>query len=297
MIQRAGHIALRVPDLDACVDYAVAHLGLREAERSDGVAYLTHGSLHHSLQYIADDEASFDHMAFEVADAEALAAMRERLEGADVEFLDEPVESGVEDAFRFVGPGGHVFELYHGMSDDEPHFHATAPAPKLFGHVTIKCEDTAEMRDFAEQHLGFLTSDVIETPGGGFVFMRCNARHHALAVAPGGPGGNQFHHYAWELQNLATLGELSDRLASEEITLVWGLGRHGPGHNIFSYHLDPAGAIVEHYADMDLIDSEDKEPGIWPDAPATMNQWGPLPADDFIGMGVPITDRSKRAGG
>jgi catechol 2,3-dioxygenase-like lactoylglutathione lyase family enzyme len=274
------------------VDYAVDHLGLREAERSDGVSYLTHGSAHHSLQYIEDDEASFDHMAFEVADARALAALRTELEPAGVEFLDEPVEAGVEDAFRFVGPGGHVFEIYHGMQDDQPSFHATAPAPKLFGHVTVKCENTDEMREFAERHLGFKTSDVIETPGGGFVFMRCNARHHALAVAP---GTDQFHHYAWELQNLATLGELADRLGRERM-LLWGPGRHGPGHNLFTYHFDPAGAIVEHYADMDLIDSDNHEVGIWPDAPATMNQWGPLPNEDFVGKGLKITDRGRRRG-
>lgn len=292
MFARAGHLALRVPDLDASVAHATSLMGLLEVERVDGVSYLTAGSEHHSLQLIADSETAVDHMAFEVAGDAALAELRRRLVSEGVEIFDEPLEEGIEEALRFAAPSGHVFEAYAGMSEGQPPFDPAGVRPKWFGHFTITATDTAAARRFAEEVLGFRTSDVIATPAGGFVFMRCNALHHALAVAP---GDDAFHHYAWQVESISDLGRLADLLDPHDVRLIWGPGRHGPGDNLFTYHLDPAGAIVEYYADMEVVVDDDRRPvGEWPDAPRTMNIWGPLPAEDFLAMAVPLVDRTRR---
>lgn len=294
MFVRAGHLALRVPDLEASVAHSTQILGLREVERSGGSVFLTCGAEHHTLQLISDSETSIDHMGFEVAGPEALAQLRERLQGEDgVQILDEPVEPGVADALRFVSPIGHVYEAYHGMDTTDANYDATGVRPQLFGHFTLTAQDTAAAQEFNERVLGFKTSDVIHTPGGGFVFMRCNALHHSLAIAP---GDNGFHHYAWQVQSIADLGRLGDLIDTRDIRFVWGPGRHGPGDNIFTYHLDPAGAVVEHYTDMEIVTDDDGRPVIdWPDAPRTMNMWGPLPAEDFLALAIPFVDRAKRA--
>jgi catechol 2,3-dioxygenase-like lactoylglutathione lyase family enzyme len=65
LIKRMGHVALQVPDIDASVAWATTVMGLREVERDDGVAYLTHADNHHSLQYIAAERAALDHVAME----------------------------------------------------------------------------------------------------------------------------------------------------------------------------------------------------------------------------------------
>lgn len=292
MFVRAGHLALRVPDLDASVAHATRVIGLREVERDGDTVYLTSGPEHHTLQLIADGETAVDHMAFEVAGADGLARLRERLDSEGVEILDEPVETGVDDAIRFTSPTGHVYEAYSGMDSGEPHYDATGVRPQLFGHFTTTAEDTAAAREFNERVLGLKTSDVIHTPGGGFVFMRCNALHHSLAIAPG-PSG--FHHYAWQVQSIADLGRLGDILDTRDIRFVWGPGRHGPGDNIFTYHVDPAGAVVEHYTDMEIVVDDEHRPVIdWPDAPRTMNMWGPLPAEDFLALTIPFAERAKR---
>lgn len=292
MFVRAGHLALRVPDLDASIVHARQVLGLREVERAGESVYLTCGPDHHTLQLIADDATSVDHMAFEVAGPEALAQLRQRLESEHLEILDEPVEPGVTDAIRFAGPTGHVYEAYHGMATTETDYNATGVRPQLFGHFTTTAEDTAAAREFNERVLGLKTSDVIHTPGGGFVFMRCNALHHSLAIAP---GPNGFHHYAWQVESIADLGRLGDVLDRRDVRFVWGPGRHGPGDNIFTYHLDPAGAVVEHYTDMEIVVDDENRPVVdWPDAPRTMNTWGPLPAEDFLALAIPFADRAKR---
>lgn len=292
MFVRAGHLALRVPDIEASVAHATQIMGLREVERVDDAVFLTCGSEHHALQLIADDETSVDHMAFELAGADGLAQLRERLDAEGIAVLDERAEPGVAEAIRFASPAGHVYEAYHGMDRLDDRYDASGVRPQLFGHFTTTAEDTAAAREFNERVLGMKTSDVIHTPGGGFVFMRCNALHHSLAIAP---GQNGFHHYAWQVQGIADLGRLGDILDRRDIRFVWGPGRHGPGDNIFTYHLDPAGAVVEHYTDMEVVTDDDHRPVIdWPDAPRTMNMWGPLPAEDFLAMAIPFADAAKR---
>ncbi len=57
MIKAVGHVGLQVPNLDRSVQWATTVMGLREVTREGGTAYLTHGGVHHSLQYV---EADFD---------------------------------------------------------------------------------------------------------------------------------------------------------------------------------------------------------------------------------------------
>lgn len=288
MFARAGHLALRVPDLDASVAHAQEVLGLREVERRDGSSFLTCGGEHHSLQLISGEETAVDHMAFEVSSRADLAHLRQRLQDEGTGLLSEPTEPGLSDSLRFVGPAGHVYEAYHGMEAVDPVYRTAGVRPQRFGHFTVTAQDTDSVASWCERVLDFKTSDVIHTPGGGFVFMRCNALHHSLAIAPGRDG---FHHYAWQLQSIADFGRVGDTLDQHDTRLIWGPGRHGPGDNMFTYHLDPAGAVVEHYTDMEIVLDDARPVRDWPDEPRTMNLWGPLPAQDFLGMAIPFAGR------
>ena len=83
MVTRMGHIALRVPDLDASVAFQQDVLGMVETERSAGVSYLTCNERHHELMLIQDPvRRGYDHVALEVADAAALAAVMRSAEVA-----------------------------------------------------------------------------------------------------------------------------------------------------------------------------------------------------------------------
>jgi catechol-2,3-dioxygenase len=84
------------------------------------------------------------------------------------------------------------------------------------------------------------------------------------------------HHYAFEVATLQELGLLGDVLDRDGGRYVWGPGRHGAGDNIAAYHLDPAGFMVEHYADMQLIFDDGWEPRTWAaDDERALNVWGP----------------------
>src|SRR6267378_3948470 len=116
-----------------------------------------------------------------------------------------------------------------------------------------------ETQQFIEQMLGFRLSD--DVGDGTLLFLRCNADHHGIGITKGGEG---LHHYAWELENIGQLGLLGDVLEKNGGRFLWGPGRHGAGGNLFTYHLDPAGCVVEYYADLiKIYDEANYRPGKW----------------------------------
>ncbi len=136
----------------------------------------------------------------------------------------------------------------------------------------LTCEDTYAARDLMQDVFGFKLSDEI---GPGILnFLRCNVEHHSLGIQKGPPGLN---HYAWGVESLAILGELGDVLARNGGRFIWGPGRHGAGNNLFTYHFDPAGAVVEYYADMYQVwDERTYVAGHWSlEDHRGPNLWGP----------------------
>jgi catechol 2,3-dioxygenase-like lactoylglutathione lyase family enzyme len=287
MIKAIGHVGLRVPDLDASVAWATTVMGLREVAREDGTAWLTHGGVHHSLLYRQAGEAALDHVALEARDERALHELREVLARHGVPVVSErPEEPGIEHAIRFLGPDGHLFEVFWGMAADQPRHTGRGVQPRRFGHPMLKCEDTRPTREFLERVLGFRLSD--DVGEGTLVFLRCNADHHGIGLTKGGDG---LHHYAWEVESLAMLGQLGDVLERNGGRFLWGPGRHGAGGNLFTYHLDPAGCVVEFYADLiKVYDEAGYRPGRWALSDYRFaNLWGPgIPGHEFFDAGAPL---------
>lgn len=283
LIRSVGHVAVQVPDLDASVAHAVTVLGLHEVERQGRRAFLSCGRRHHDLEYVEGD-AGLEHVALEVRGG-SLPAVRESLGREGVRIVSErPEEPGVASAIRFIGPADHVFEIYEGMDADPTAYGAIGVRPRKFGHLMLKVPDVAEMAGFLVRALNFRVSDSIV--GDEIVWLRNNADHHSVAVVRG-PSG--LHHYAWEVEGWSDLERLGDQLLAAGRTLFWGPGRHGPGNNLFTYHLDPAGGIVEYFCDLQRIDDEaDYRAAVWPNTANTLNRWGPQPPADFIERGLSL---------
>jgi hypothetical protein len=134
--------------------------------------------------------------------------------------------------------------------------------------------------------LDFRLSD--DVGDGTLVFLRCNADHHGIGLTKGGEG---LHHYAWEVESLGVLGLLGDVLEKNGGRFLWGPGRHGAGGNLFTYHLDPAGCVVEYYADLiKIYDEAGYRPGQWVMSDYRFaNLWGPgIPGHEFFDAGAPL---------
>jgi catechol-2,3-dioxygenase len=131
--------------------------------------------------------------------------------------------------------------------------------------------------------LGFRLTDSVEDKRH---WLRCGPNHHTVAVFEG-PDGLQ--HYAFATEDMNQLGRLGDLLATRGEQFIWGLGRHGLGANMFSYHLDPAGGVLEVCCGM--IQVEDEEAWVaqvWrADTLDSAVMWGPPPPSEFRQLGIP----------
>jgi catechol 2,3-dioxygenase-like lactoylglutathione lyase family enzyme len=287
MISRIGHVGLRVVDLDRSVNFAQTILGLRETERIGSVSYLTCNERHHELVVIGNGETGCDHLGLEVADMAALdvALARVKLEGFAV-IGERTDEQGVEAAFRFIGPGGVVFEIFCGMSAHQPAADLSdGVRPRKFEHITIKSSDKPAMEDLLIRVLGLRLSD---RAGDRVSWLRASGEHHGMSVMADDVDALQ--HYAWQISSFAQIKEIGDHLMRNGVTFLWGPGHHGIGDNYFCYFLDADGVIVEYSAEIQIIDDEDAwTPTTWPDVPLSVNRWGnPPPPQEFIDGGVPM---------
>jgi catechol 2,3-dioxygenase-like lactoylglutathione lyase family enzyme len=286
LVTRMGHMALRVPDLDAAADFQRDVIGMVETERTAGAAYLTCNERHHELILIQHTgRRGYDHIGLEVPDAQALELARSRVAGAGGRLLGKVYdgEPGIDRALRVQGPGGHVFKLFCGMETGQELEEGDRPIK--FEHASVKVRNPGPFERFLEDGLGFRFSDRM----GKFAsWWHCDADHHGMAVvwAP----KSELSHYAYAFADLSAMGRVADRLKQlRDRKLIWGPSRHGPGNNHFMYFHDNDGAMIELCSELAQMPPEgDYVAGRWPIDPTTINQWGGPPPLRFILTGFPI---------
>jgi catechol 2,3-dioxygenase-like lactoylglutathione lyase family enzyme len=286
LVTRMGHMGLRVPDLDAAVDFQREIIGMVEVERTGGAAYMTCNERHHELILIEDPvRRGYDHIGLEVPDPEALEAAKRTVPGAGGEILGDVFagEPGIDRALRVRAPGGHVFKLFCGMETGQ----AVEPGdrPIKFEHASVKSPRPGRLERFLERGLGFRFSDRM----GPFAsWWHCDADHHGMAIvlAP----KDELSHYAYTYTDLNAMGRVADRLKRRrDQKLIWGPSRHGPGNNQFAYLHDHDRAMIELCSELaQMPPAGDYQARKWPIDPTTINQWGRRPPLRFLLAGFPI---------
>ena len=195
-----------------------------------------------------------DHVAFAVPDRSAVDDAARILKDTGARVLgggtewDEP---GSPYGVRFCDPEGNRLEVCAGMDEfvgpEIPH----AAKPTKLGHVPLHAKDPAESVKFYTDVLDFRISDKIA--GDVFFRLRCNPDHHATALVKG--PAPSMNHAGYEVADIAW---------KNGVRLLWGIGRHGPGHNLSMYYPDPDGNVVEIFAEPDQIhDDENYRPHTW----------------------------------
>jgi catechol 2,3-dioxygenase len=83
-------------------------------------------------------------------------------------------------------------------------------------------------------------------------FVRCCSDHHSVALARG--NGPSLNHMAYEMPDIDGLMRGAGRLRKSGHEILWGVGRHGPGSNVFSYFVEPNGFVTEYTTDVQQVD-------------------------------------------
>ena len=270
----------QVPDLEASVRHAVETLGLEIRNQTETQVDLALPGQEACFILRAHDTANFDFMALHTSQENFDEILR-RLEDNNV-VNSEGVELP-SPAVRFLAPNGVAVEIGVGTRperNEQPR--VGGPVIGSLDHLSFSAEDPDAFADFFVTILGFRVSDSYLNERH---WLRCNANHHTVAVFRGQDG---IHHYAFETSDIRGLADLGDVLAQRDQNFMWGPGRHGLGLNIFTYHLDPAGSILEVCSNMVQIDIEENwDAQVWTDGLKSAILWGPLPPAGFREISVP----------
>jgi catechol 2,3-dioxygenase len=262
-----AYITIEVRDLSATLEEAQAINGLYLIQRDAETAYLSSVGQTPELILKAGSAFGVGRIGLEATNETSFDLLKRRLKDDDIRFTEssDPYPE-VGKAIQFAGPSGHVFELAASDSRLERLFYGTSGVrPRRLGHALLKVED-------------------IES--GEIVWLRCSDIHHSINLMKGAPG---LHHYAWEAEDWSVFKQLGDVLRGYGRQLVWGPGRHGPGNNLFTYHADLTGALVEYFADILRVESEESyQWKDWSDIPEWNNIWGPMPPVNFRDYGMPL---------
>ncbi len=284
-----GHLALASPDVDRLAAYYTEVLGFELSVRADGAAYLTPELAHHAVTVQQGKESGLDHLAFRIEGSLGDAERELAAAGIGAKRKTD-AEPGIAELLEIEDLDGNRLQLYAEI-EERAELAPSGVRPQKLGHVCYFVRDVQATTEFYEQ-LGFKWSDWM---GDFFVFLRCNADHHALNLLRS-ENNKRLHHIGWELRDWANIQTACDWLARNDYPLVWGPGRHGPGHNLFTYHRDPDGNVVELFAELDLMLDESlgyfdprpwhhdfpQRPKVWTPGPRVPNSWGPMPPEGFL---------------
>jgi catechol-2,3-dioxygenase len=284
-VTRPGFYEVRTPDPERLVHYYEDALGLVVTERSGSATYLTTGVEHHCVIVQQGERDGRATVGFEVAGPLTDVQRDLKKMGVDAELRSDP-QPEIRAALTLPEPETATpIYLYQGQrASGVPT--ALGIRPTKLGHIASYVEDLEGAQSFYTDVLGFRWSDTI---GDFFTFLRCNADHHAINLMRSVKKHGLFH-VAFEMRDIVHLKDALDHLASREIRLQWGPGRHGAGHNIFTYHHDPDGNLVELFTEIDVIYDEatgqfeprpwhehwPQVPQVWGLGPEAANKWGPI---------------------
>ncbi len=149
-------------------------------------------------------------------------------------------------------------------------------------HVNINSADIEALSDFYRTVLGFRLTDRSKM----MAFLSCNSDHHAVVLAEAAAHG--LNHIAFLMPDLESVMRGSGLVVDQGFPIGWGVGRHGPGDNVFAYFVDPMGVVIEYTAEVLQVDATYRVKGpdewVWP--PGRTDHWGIAP---------PKSDACKKA--
>jgi catechol 2,3-dioxygenase-like lactoylglutathione lyase family enzyme len=250
--------------------------GLGVCDRNGEIVYLrATGNDHHVLALHPHARAEILSVSFRVQSEETLTRIAGTVTSAGGTVI-APVMPNYEPdggvVLKISTPEGFVFRLHHGdavLRDGA----AQAGIPLRTSHVNLNCKDIEATTQFLQSVLGFKLTDRSKA----MAFLRCNSDHHAVVLADSGVDG--LNHVAFMMPDWESVMRGSGRMIDAGFPIGWGVGRHGPGNNVFAYFVDPFGFVIEYTAEVLEVDESYQTHGpehwVWPSG--RTDHWGIAP--------------------
>jgi catechol 2,3-dioxygenase-like lactoylglutathione lyase family enzyme len=268
-------VGLAVADLHAAESFYRQRWAMDLADSDDERRFFRSKGLAHSDLVLHEDKAGgLHHVGLSVRSEAALHDILEQVKQAGAEVLMPPMPGQHADealVAAILDLDGNRIELIVPPAEAAGSDAAGGTPARHLGHVVLWTPQIAKQEAFYAL-LGFQVSDRTHI---GMSFLRCNATHHSIALARSGSGRTGLQHAAFDIGTINEVMREYARLRQAGEECIWGVGRHGPGNNVFAYYRDPAGNVVEFYGDMQTVDDGDI---------AEARFWGPEHKGDIWGV-------------
>lgn len=285
---------LQCPDLDIQEQFLI-HFGMHTVSKTEDTLLMRGDGPQPFIEKCIKGEKKFISAAFKAASMEDLVKLSESEPFSEIEELSSPGGGYVTKAKDLDGIG---VEVVFGIQDREIE-NPSRPYPTneggqinrvnqikrfqkgktptiiRFAHYGINSLDIERTREWYNEHLGIIASDILKMPPppitedsqtvGIFARLDCGAAptdHHSIfwldanMQSEGEPGLN---HVSFEVLNIDDVfmgHELLKKKAEEfNYKLEWGVGRHYQGSQIFDYWRNPFNQVHEHQTDGDYFDN------------------------------------------
>jgi catechol 2,3-dioxygenase-like lactoylglutathione lyase family enzyme len=263
-------IELAVRDLKKSAEFYRQVWALEDvAAEADTIHMRGTSNDHHVLTLHERPKAGVMGVHFSAPDRAAVDALHAHAKalGANIQHAPMvlPASAGGGYGFRVSTPEGHPLcisadVLRHNAAIDD------RSRPTKLTHVVLNSADVPAQTEFFLDVLGFKWSDSTVMMD----FVRCCSDHHSIAFARG--NGPSLNHMAYEMPNVDGLMRGAGRVRKAGFNIEWGIGRHGPGNNVFSYFVEPNGFVTEYTTEVDQVDDSYvahdaqywKDLNIWP---------------------------------
>ena len=245
-------VELGVPDLEKSAAFYRDVWGLEDVLATGDTIHLRGtGAEHHVLTLRQRPKACFLGVHFAAANHAAVNRLHDQAKAYGAAITAAPAalprHEGGGYGFAMRSPEGQpifvssdVDVLADGRQDRS--------RPTKLTHVVLNASRTDDERAFFIDALGFRLSDSTDM----MEFVRCTHDHHSLALVR--TEGPSLNHMAYEMPNIDGLMRGAGRLKQAGYNIEWGLGRHGPGNNVFTYFVEPNGFVTEYTTDVEQVD-------------------------------------------
>ena len=245
-------IELGVPDLERSAQFYRSVWGLEDVVADGDTVHLRGtGCEHHVVTLKQRPKAELLAVHFAATDRTAVTALHATAKAFGADAVSEPADlpraAGGGFGFRFRTPEGLPLAI---AADVTRHDEAASDRsrPTKLSHVVLNSARIDEQTTFFKDLLGFRHSDSTDM----MEFIRCCADHHSVAFARS--NGPSLNHMAYEMPSIDGLMRGAGRMKQNGFNIEWGVGRHGPGNNVFSYFIEPNGFVAEYTTEVEQVD-------------------------------------------
>jgi catechol 2,3-dioxygenase-like lactoylglutathione lyase family enzyme len=266
-------VAIDVCALDQAAAFYSSVWNLTPVEAAGAARYFRGtGAHHHLLSLHPASCPAIRCVVFEAADRDTVHALHAQVtaNGAEAEAPHDWSAPGGGHGFGFRDPEGRNLVVTCGGAT---HADATAQPdrPHKIAHLNLNAGEYDRTVRFMCDALGFRLIDA--SARAGFLHAEC-ADHFSLAIVRAGDA--TLNHIAFEMPDLDSVMRGAGRMRDAGYPIEWGVGRHGPGNNVFAYFAGPEEIPLEYTSEVLQIDDSyvPRGPEHWKFAPGRSDQWG-----------------------